>query len=227
MKVIIQCSARKKGAHTFKTQRGEEPLFVAQPQLCPKVDQLIFARPDDPIPDQPATTWRSLLTDYNSRYAQDGSNPFGLLPAGGLYVPEIYGSLVARFGWINTFILSAGWGLVRADFLLPYYDITFSAAQNVEAWKRRHPGDSYDDYNHLSDRLDRDDSLYFFGGRDYLPLLYRLTRHLPIKKIIYYISQSTPRTEGYSYIRYPNPKNCMTNWHYECASDFLLGSVPM
>jgi hypothetical protein len=36
--------------------------------------------------------------------------------------------LVEKFGIEKVFILSAGWGLIRADFLTPNYDITFSGS---------------------------------------------------------------------------------------------------
>ncbi len=34
---------------------------------------------------------------------------------GNLYEPNVYQNLIDRFGWDNVFILSAGWGLVKAN----------------------------------------------------------------------------------------------------------------
>ena len=49
--------------------------------------------------------------------------------------PSVYRELVHALGAENVFILSAGWGLLSADFLTPNYDITFSAT--AERYKRR------------------------------------------------------------------------------------------
>jgi hypothetical protein len=40
-------------------------------------------------------------------------------------------SAVDRFGLENVYVLSASWGLIRADFLTPYYDITFSSSADA------------------------------------------------------------------------------------------------
>jgi hypothetical protein len=63
------------------------------------------------------------LIDYNEN---PGSNQLGLYPAFELYKNDIYRKLVDCFGIDKTFILSAGWGLIRASFLTPWYDITFT-----------------------------------------------------------------------------------------------------
>ena len=44
---------------------------------------------------------------------------------------------LSHSGLDRLYILSAGWGLIPGDFLTPNYDITFSAAQNVQRFKRR------------------------------------------------------------------------------------------
>jgi hypothetical protein len=78
---------------------------------------------------------------------------------------------VDRFGVEKVYILSAGWGLIRADFLTPYYDITFS--QQAERWKRRRKADRYEDFRMLSD--DAADDIACVGGKDYLKLFGALT----------------------------------------------------
>ena len=65
-----------------------------------------------------------------------GDNRFGLLPAWRLYRNPTYGILAEHWGLDHLYILSAGWGLIPANFLTPNYDITFSAAQNVQRFKR-------------------------------------------------------------------------------------------
>ena len=78
-------------------------------------------------------TWRQVLFAYNN----DTRNPFGLYPAYRLYADNVYRRLANRFAVQNLYILSAGWGLIRADFLTPYYDITFSQTRKDQRYKRR------------------------------------------------------------------------------------------
>lgn len=55
-----------------------------------------------------------------------------------------------RLGVSNVFILSAGWGLVRADYPLPVYDITVAKpAKSADSYKWRRPTDEYHDFCHL------------------------------------------------------------------------------
>ncbi len=216
MKVVIQCCATKeKYAGTF-TLNGQRIEFVAHPELCREAAHEILARPDDKIPPTPIT-WREHLLEYNQRR----DNPNRLLRAVNLYSPEIYRRLVKYVGIENLFILSAGWGLIRADFLLPNYDITFSS--QAEAWKRRDKRDVFADFAQLThaDLSDAED-VYFFGGKDYLPLYYRLTRTLSAKKVIYYVSGNIPKDQEYRYIPY---RSAGTNWHYRCANDFVNGEI--
>lgn len=163
MKVVIQCSATKdKGAGTF-THDCRCVKFVAHPELYPAGDDLVPFRPDDLIPRR-QESWRDQLVAYNA----SGANPDRLVKAGHLYSASAYGALQQHVGNVNMFILSAGWGLVRSDYLLPDYDITLKSG--VEPWKRRHMGrDRFRDFNHLADAdIGPDETLYFFGGKDYL-----------------------------------------------------------
>ncbi len=98
--------------------------------------------------------------------------PLGLLPAWRLYRHPTYELLFRRIGPERLYVLSAGWGLVRADFLVPNYDITFSKAGNVPKFKRRGGQDVYNDFELPSGIAD---PLVFFGGRDYIPLFTKLT----------------------------------------------------
>ena len=94
-----------------------------------------------------------------------------------LYKPKIYGDLVGAFGWANVFVLSAGWGLIRSDFLTPDYDITFSSQGKPWSKRSKRLTRPLQDFNHLKDaRLSPDESIHFFGGMDYLELYYELTQ---------------------------------------------------
>jgi hypothetical protein len=119
----------------------------------------------------------------------------------------------------QVFILSAGWGIIPAMFLTPYYDITFSAS--AEPWKRRRTGDRYEDFC-----LIRDDGgdIVFLGGKDYLPLFCKLTAALRGRKAVFFNSATRPDLpSGYSPVRYRT--DTRTNWHYECARDLAAGAI--
>ena len=178
----------------------------------------LLCRPDDVMPEG-SSTWRQHLVDYNNA----GANPDRLLPAARLYSPPAYAQLLRSVGQDNLFVLSAGWGLVRADYLLPAYDITFAAA--AERWQRRSKSrDRYHDFNHLFDaKLAREEVVYFFGGLDYLSLYYDLSAAIPARKVVYVAAVNVPKAEGFEYIDYGSKG---TNWHYRCVNDFVAGDVP-
>lgn len=217
MKIVIQCASRKRDdAGRLKNASGEEVVFVAHPQKCPQgtYPSRCF-RPDDEIA-QGLGTWREYLIRYN----EHGLNPHGLNRAADLYEPHVYRALVHNYDWQNVFILSAGWGLIRSDYLTPSYDITFS--NQGEPWTIRRHGDRYQDFNQLEDTdLSAHETIYFFGGKDYLPLYYSLTSNVSAKKVIYYSHGALEDHQGYQYIRYKTH----TNWQYSCAQDFIAGRL--
>jgi hypothetical protein len=216
MKIVIQCCATKDClAGSFAVNR-RRVKFVAHPEYYPEDNAHDLFRPDDLIPST-RTTWREHLLTYNGR----ADNPDKLLQAGSLYSPSTYGTLLHSVGAENLYILSAGWGLVRSDFLLPDYDITFSS--QAEPWKRRTKRDVFCDFAHLTQAdIARDDAVYFFGGKEYLSLYYRLTRSLVARKVVYCASTRAITEEGFEYIRYGSAG---TNWHYRCVSDFLASRI--
>jgi len=164
-----------------------------------------------------STTWRDHLFAYNYRH----DNPDGLLRAVDLYSPKIYRSLIRHVGEENLFILSAGWGLIKADFLVPDYDITFSS--QADSWKRRNSRDVFHDFAQMTQaELSVGEPIYFFGGKDYLPLYYKLVRTLAARKVIYFASGHILREEAFIYIQYQTGG---TNWHYRCARDFIEGKI--
>ena len=143
MIVVIQCAASKRpDAGHLVAASGKRVDFVAHPQIAPRDPDRVYARPDDRRQD--GISWRQHLLKYND---DPGGNPLRLYPAYQLYDNRAYGRLVDRFGLRNVYILSAGWGLIRADFLTPSYDITFSPS--ADAYKRRRKTDRYDDFRML------------------------------------------------------------------------------
>lgn len=216
MKVVIQCSATKDGLAGSFSVNGCRVKFVAHPECYPEANAHVLFRPDDLIPST-STTWREHLLTYNGR----GDNPDSLLQAGYLYSPPTYRTLLHSLGGENVYILSAGWGLIRSDFLLPDYDVTFSS--QAEPWKRRTKRDVFYDFAHLTQAdIVREEAVYFFGGKEYLSLYYRLTRSLVARKVVYHASARIITDEAFEYIKYGS---WGTNWHYRCVSDFLAGRI--
>ena len=154
MIVVIQCAGSKQcGAGRLQTPDGQPVVFVASPaearQAKPN-EPCAYARPDDVAPDDPnmpaesGMTWRDKLQIYNEQYRETGDNPYRLCTAHQLYQHPTYRELVDGFGIRSVYILSAGWGLIPASFLTPYYDITLT--KGVEPYKRRKPSDHYNDF---------------------------------------------------------------------------------
>jgi len=215
MIVVIQCAATKRSrAGHLLTREGKPVDFVAHPELAPKQTNRIYQRPDD-ISDR-GMSWRQLLVKYNE---SEKTNPLGLLPAYDLYENKTYGSLVNRFRTENVYILSAGWGLIRSDFLVPYYDITFS--QSGDNYKRRRRSDRHNDFKMLP--LQPTETVVFIGGKDYLPLFCELTEGLKGKRVAFYNSAKTPDFKNCVFQRFNT--RAQTNWHYEAAKALVEGKL--
>jgi hypothetical protein len=212
MKIVIQCASSKKdGAGYMKTKNGKRVMFVAQPQFAPQSDDVVYHTPDSQSDWQ--ESWRTRLEKYNK---SPGNNPLNLYPAYKLYKNEIYRKLANRFGVEHMYILSAGWGMIRADFLTPQYNITFSP--RAEYYKRRKflKTDPY--FNMLPD--DGDSPIVFFGGKDYISLFCSLTAEFHSRRIVYYSSAIRPGAPGCEMKRFDPKSKRRTNWHYECAEAF-------
>ena len=210
MIIVIQCAATKKpGAGYLISPDGKPVIFVTNPDEAPNNTSCLYARPDDRTEND--RTWRDLLEAYN----EAEENPLGLYQAYYLYENQIYNRLVDRFDAKSVYILSAGWGLISASFLTPYYDITFS--QSAEPYKRRRNRDrSYRDLCMLP--ADSGDEVIFFGGKDYVRLFCALTHAVKGVRRIFY-NAHPPHAPGCRLERFVTPTK--TNWHYECAKRFL------
>ena len=214
--VVIQCAASKdpRAGHLVDGN-GSRALFVAQPAEAPYNRSVVYRRPDDSTRD--GRTWRDELLEYNNRRGED--NPMGLLPAWQLYDRPVYRELVHALGAENVFILSAGWGLLSANFLTPNYDITFSAT--AERYKRRRVRDGFRDFRMLSG--DRIEPVVFLGGKDYVPLFQTVTESIRGTRIIFYNSAEAPDAPGCVRVRFET--RTRTNWHYECARALIEGTL--
>jgi hypothetical protein len=213
--VVIQCAGSKRdGAGYLTTKNGRPVSFVAHPELAPPALDRFYARPDDQ--SDLGESWRERLLAYNRTPAD---NRLGLFPAFGLYKNDIYRALVTRFGIENSYILSAGWGLIKAAFLTPSYDITFSTS--ADDFVRRRKGDLYHDFCMLPDDTER--PVVFFGSKEYVPLFAGLTRSVKGQKTVFYNSRQSPAAPGCVLKRFET--RTRTNWQYECAAAFLNGDI--
>jgi hypothetical protein len=213
MIVVMQCAARKRPhAGHLVTSDGKPVEFVAHPEIAPVQANQIYARPDD-ISDT-GVSWRKQLLNYNKT---PRNNPLRLSPAFQLYENPTYGSLAKCFGLESVYILSAGWGLIRSDFMTPHYDITFS--QSADSYKRRRRADRYDDCCMLPGQIT--DEIFFIGGKDYLPLFCCLTKGR--KRTAFFNSAIIPQFGDCKFRRFETTTR--TNWHYECANAMIEGRL--
>lgn len=214
MIAVISCAARKRAlAGRLETPTGQPVTFVAHPREAPAAQDVLFAHPDEVSPD--GWPWRETLLKYN---INQSDNPLRLLPAWQLYKNPTYERLVRRFGVQSVYILSAGWGMIRSDFLTPYYDITFSAT--ADSYKRRRPKDRYCDFRMLAGTAE---DIVFFGSPEYVPLFCELTADVRGKRIVFYRARRPPDAPGCSLRRFET--RTRTNWRYECANAFLAGEL--
>lgn len=190
-------------------------MFVARPDAAPPSECRVYARPDDMADN--GKSWRTVLQEYN---ADPADNPLRLLPAWRLYKNPTYEILAKHYGDERLYILSAGWGLIRADFLTPNYDITFSKANNVARFKRRGHQEPYEDFTLPSGVTD---SVVFFGSRGYVSLFCKLTASTIGRRIVFHAG-SRPEAPGCTLRRFGNP---FTNWHYQCAKAFVTGKLQL
>ena len=217
--VVIACAGTKAAGAGHLTLPGGRPVkFVADPGAAPKRPAMSFRRPDDATPS--GRSWRQVLVEYN-RVAHD--NPLNLLPAWRLYeppaYPRVYADLVDACGMDNVFILSAGWGLVSAGFLLPDYDITFTA--QAKDYKRRRTHDRYKDFAML--RADADRTVVFLGGNSYVPSFSALTTEVSVRRIVFHYSRHAPRAAGCERRRFEHGER--RTWHYQCAYALMRGEI--
>jgi hypothetical protein len=140
---------------------------------------------------------------------------FTFIPSYQLYENKAYGRLMDRFGLRNVYVLSAGWGLIRADFLTPFF------SPRADPYRRRRKTDRYDDFRMLPRNTKRD--IVFFGGKDYLPLFCLLTYTIRSKKIVFFNSKITLQLNGCTLRRFKTATR--TNWHYKCTNAVMDGTI--
>ena len=215
MIAVIQCAGSKQPHAGFmQLSNGKKVSFVADPGKAPPDTGYHYAHPDDICADT-GRTWRDELLSYN---AAPGDNPLRLLPAWELYKNPVYKKLADHFTPEKLYILSAGWGLIRSDFLTPRYDITFS---NGQKYVQRLESQKYDDLNMLPQSTE--EPIFFFLGPKYIPLARDLTAAVKARRYLFHKRAEAPQALGFILNRYTT--STRTNWHYECAKAFMNGQI--
>lgn len=213
MIAVIQCAGSKRSDAGFmRTREGLPVVFVAHPELASPTRGVAYAAPDQSC--GAGMTWRSAIDAYNEDFRKRGINPFRLLAACDLYQNHIYRDLADHFGRTKTYILSAGWGLIAADTLIPNYDITFNS--QAEPMARRYRTDWFNDACMLADSSE---SIVFFGSQHYVPLFAGLTRGNRSDKMVFYNAKLPPEAPGCTLVRFKTTMR--TNWQYQCAANFM------
>jgi hypothetical protein len=210
--IPVLCCSSSKTKDRF-CYNGQSIKFVAFPRMVPQ-DGVIFHKPDDKIPGT-NITWRDLVLNGQNDPKLD------LVPAYRLYSRNIYRDIYDKFD--NCFyILSAGWGIIRADFKIPAYDITYSTAPNMPKYVKRSDNYGWNDINHLKEdsvKFDRDSEIILFAGSDYVSPFCDMVQSIPYQKKILYKSKKVIQRHGFVYEYYKTNKN--TTWVYEAAETFL------
>ena len=109
--------------------------------------------------------------------------------------------------------------MIGAEFLTPKYNITFSA-KGHDGFKR-HKNDRYIDLCAI--RQEPEESIVFFGGKDYVQLFCDLTHLFKCRKVVFYNAKCPPLATGCELRKFDTI--IKTNWHYECAKQFIAGKI--
>lgn len=218
--LVMQCAKSKRDGGWFQAKDGKALVFVADPTMAPVAPGTCPVHPDSE--DEDGFAWRKRVLDYNRAHAATGANPFNLHAAGELYLNPAYGKVAHAVPAKNFYILSACWGMVRSDFLLPNYDVTFSRSQGVSPHAIRTDAREWHDFNMLD--LLASEPLIYIGGSSYLETFVRLSRGYRGPRIVYHNSQQAPVLKDIEIRRFESTTK--TNWHYSLARLIANGDYP-
>lgn len=227
MKVVIQCAGRKdKTAKTFAL-KGVDQTFVAIPSGENQV------RPWDEIPTLTGKTWMDCVKAYRNPtewplFEQADINVSGsglLTECGRLYLPDAYSALVNRLGKENVYILSAGWGLVRADAGIPTYNVTFSEAKKVPVNARVTP-EGRSKSPSISGGMPGDDVIHLFMTPNYVEYWFQSFSGKdidPQRGVFHWINgaKNLPASIHEKNVIWHELGDMRTNWHYAAVAQFL------
>jgi len=226
MKIVIQCAGAKNESAPSLCLHGNPLKFVGNP----RAGALDCICPWDTIPGGNALTWIDCVRAFNNL----GNSPAAVFRAmditpihhedlyqcGALYSPHIYEQLLGKFGLVDVYILSAGWGLIRADRFVPNYNVTFSNAQGVPTSARVTP-DERAGHPSIDEGILGTDEIHLFISQKYLAY-WNLTfgPQLATRKII--LHWYKPSVFSTVQVETHDCRGRKTNWHYTAAQQFLV-----
>lgn len=231
--IVFSCCSSKAPKSSFRL-RGQAVSFFANPDPANSSE----AYPDQIMPGT-NTTYRDSLIEYNRN--PENQRDFDLPKASFLYEPptspKIYQDLGNSFR--HFYILSAGWGIVRKDFCLPDYDITFANQaenQKKRKWRRgwnwayRDQESEICDFNHLKEDIEkgivsRSEEIHFAGGNDYRRRFQKMVVGIENEITLWFYGANAPKMESSrSNIKTSkfNSDACNSRtWPYFCARWFI------
>jgi hypothetical protein len=220
--VVLTCAGTKHG-DTEMEYNGNKIEFRWRP------NQNNQYKPFDKISGK-NISWKQFLKEINKENANNVIEEIAynnIVSAYELYNPQfenrniyvdLHNCFLDRF-----FIASAGWGIVKSDFRLPNYDITYTKPKKEQdANKYRNPNetDFLHDINEF-ENLQEDDDILFFGSKNYLKQFISLTQNLPNRKVVIYNSQNIvlpePNPYGGVFIPLYFPYHDNRKGHYAAA----------
>lgn len=134
--IILPCTAKK----------IDIPFFFGK-NFCAKTDGKNIVRPFDK--NENGKTWYEVVEENQNSTSDALSEAYKLyLPKGDKF---LYREVYEIFG-DRLLILSSGWGLVKATYRLPLYEITFNETK-ADINHRNYIDTNYNDINHLPETL--------------------------------------------------------------------------
>ena len=224
MIVVIQCAGRKHPNTPPLTFNGNVVHFVAQPQ-----DGQVDKRPWDQIPGS-NKTWIDCIKAYNEASGEMPAEYINLnigteksrrlWQCGNLYKPPVYGELMSACGLRNVYILSAGWGLVRADKFIPKYDVTFSQLGDISV---RIAATDRLQCASLSDEIPDNGEINLFISRAHVLYWSHLYRDAAQRTVLHWrLGQELPNGQYGTIVKH-DCGDQVTNWQYTAARQFIAG----
>ena len=149
---------------------------------------------------------------------KEHANALSLMPAAKLYARPEYAQVLKAVGKQNLFICSPGWGITRCDFLLPDYDVSYLSQAPYLIRRGQHKID-WADWNHLAEAAqdtEQPREIHFFVSMNYWPMIQRLCREMPGRKVIHYVNQAESFDSAFEYVQHEN----INRWSFVLAAEF-------
>jgi len=233
--IVIQCAGPKHQNAASLCHQGISLNFVGQPcgeraQTCPWNN----------IPQLAGPTWINCIqslnglndgpwVDYEKHGVTREDDGKELFMCGDIYTPRnnIYPRVLEAVGRESVYILSAGWGLVRADRKIPKYNVTFSRAQNVPPFARIDPV-ARAEYSSVDLNIPGDSKIHLFITERYITywnLTFGVIPAITNRTLVHWRQGQRNFPDGFPRcrVRLHNCNGHVQNWHYTAISRFLDG----